>query len=154
MKPEIPESMRVELACWNNGKGIDLLSWVGCSGNFGLAVGYSEIFWPKFELRKGYILRSGMLDETIAGFENQRNSTPRSVEWVLNHLHIADIQTPYCEDGSKDKLVFLGNILQEIYRAKLAWQFPDRPCVVEFYTPDDPDDLIQYQISFWQRKNE
>jgi len=45
-----PASMIQELSAWNNGKGIDLESWTGCSGNFKLAVGYSTIFWPKFNL--------------------------------------------------------------------------------------------------------
>ena len=40
--------MLPELAEWNNGKGIDLKSWIGCSGNFRLAIGYSAIFWPRF----------------------------------------------------------------------------------------------------------
>jgi hypothetical protein len=56
-----------------------------------------------------------------------------------------------CADISKDKLPMLGNVLTEIYRAKLAWRFPERPCHVEFLIPDDEDDLVQYQISFWQR---
>jgi hypothetical protein len=50
-----PASMIQELSAWNNGKGIDLESWTGCSGNFKLAVGYSTIFWPKFNLDEDYI---------------------------------------------------------------------------------------------------
>jgi hypothetical protein len=45
---EPPESMRAELRAWNNGNGIDLESWVGCQGNFRLAVGYTTVFWPRF----------------------------------------------------------------------------------------------------------
>jgi len=48
----------------------------------------------------------------------------------------------------------LGNKLKEIYEAKLQWQFPDKPCVVSFYEPDDDDDLIEYQITFWQKAHE
>ena len=84
-------------------------------------------------------------------FENQKGSTPKSVEAVLNHLHIEDIQHLGCEDISADKLLALGNVLKEIYQAKLSWQFPDRPCIVEFYVPDDKDNFIDYQITFWQR---
>jgi len=72
----------------------------------------------------------------------------------MNHLHIADIQFYGCPDGSKDKIFLLGKILTEIYLAKLLWQFPDHPCSVEFYTPDDRDDLMEYQISFWQQSHE
>ncbi len=72
----------------------------------------------------------------------------------MNHLHIADIQRWGCGDKSKDKLLVLGNVLKEIYEAKLQWQFPDRPCTVEFFIPDDPDDLMEYQLSFWQKCHE
>ena len=41
---KLPKSMKEELGAWNNGKGIDLDSWISCSGNFSLAVGYASIF--------------------------------------------------------------------------------------------------------------
>jgi hypothetical protein len=72
----------------------------------------------------------------------------------MNHLHIADIQYYGCKDVSKDKLLLLGKVLKEIYEAKLLWQSPDCPCSVEFYIPDDEDDLMDYQLSFWQKCHE
>lgn len=71
------------------------------------------------------------------------------MRWLLE-----DIQYVGCEDLSKDKLIVLGNVLKEIYEAKLKWQFPDRPCVVELYIPVDSDNLKEYQISFWQKCHE
>jgi hypothetical protein len=53
---DTPESMKAELAAWNNGAGIDIESWVGCEGKFSLAVGYSSIFWPSFTLFEGYMI--------------------------------------------------------------------------------------------------
>jgi len=152
--PTPPQSMVAELAAWNNGKGIDLKSWVACSGNFQLAVGYSTIFWPRFVLYEDYILRDGFSVESVRGCEETRKSDKQSVEWVLNHLHIADIQYHGCEDLSEDKIVFLGRTLKEIWEAKLLWQFPDKPCVVDFYEPDDRKNLIEFQLSFWQKKHE
>jgi hypothetical protein len=150
---DTPESMKAELAAWNNGNGIDLESWIGCEGKFSLAVGYASIFWPAFTLFEGYILPAGFTEDALRGFErNGRNR--KSVEWVMNHLHIADIQHGGCPDISKDKMLVLGNVLKEIYEAKLQWQFPDRPCTVEFSIPDDPDDLVEYQVSFWQKCHE
>ena len=72
----------------------------------------------------------------------------------MNHLHIADIQYYGCGDASEDKFLLLGNTLKEIYAAKLQWQWPDRPCTVEFYIPEDRDDLMEYQILFWQKSHE
>lgn len=150
----IPESMIAELAAWNSGKGIDIESWVGCEGRFALAVGYASIFWPKFVTFDGYILREGFSEASLRGFEGKPQATRKSIEWVMNHLHLADIQHGGCADISKDKLLALGRVLEEIYDAKLKWQFPRDPCVVEFYVPDDMDDLMNYQISFWQKKHE
>lgn len=152
MPRRIPESVERELSRW--GERADLGVLVAGLGNCLLAVAYANEFWPEFEVNRDYILRAGCPDDRINAFERQPNATPKSVEWVLNHLHLADIQAHGCEDCTKDKLIYLGNLLKEIYQVKLAWQFPDRPCIVEFYQPEDPDDLIEYQISFWQAKHD
>ena len=41
----------------------------------------------------------------------------------MNHLHIADIHYSDQERASKDMILLLGNVLKEIYEAKLQWQF-------------------------------
>ena len=146
--------MKSELAAWNNGAGIAIESWVSCAGNFSLAVGYASVFWPEFVLFDGYVLRKGFLEASLRGFEQQKGINRQSVEWHMNHLHIADIQYYSCKDASKDKLLLLGNVLKEIYETKLHWQFPDSPCSVEFYIPDDENDLMEYQLSFWQKCHE
>lgn len=148
---EIPDSMKVELAAWNNGSGIDLESWVGCEGRFALAVGYASIFWPEFVEFDGYVLRKGFSEPTLRGFEAQEGSNRRGVEWIMNHIHLDGIQHFGCKDISKDKLLLLGNVLKEIYEAKLRWQFPDRQMVVEFHVPEDDEELAKYQIAFWQK---
>ncbi|NOU23151.1 MAG: hypothetical protein HOO93_15465 [Methyloglobulus sp.] len=151
---DIPESMKAELSAWNNGTGIDLELWIGCEGTFSLAVGYSTVFWPEFVEFESYILSLGFSETSLREFESQQGSTRKSVEWVMNHLHIADIQYYGCKDISKDKIIPLGNVLKQIYEAKLKWQFPDRPCIVEFYVPKNEDELTDYQISFWQKQHE
>jgi hypothetical protein len=155
----IPDSMKEELGAWNNGQGVDIESWIGCSGNFSLAVGYTTIFCPKFIEFENYIFQSNepadrQFIEIVRGFESQEGSTPFSVEWVINHLHIADLQYRYCEDISSDKLIILGNALKETYEARLAYFFPNKPCEVKFYIPDNPGDYDEYQLSFWQKKHE
>jgi len=149
---DIPESMRAELGAWNGGAGIDLESWIGCTGNFAQAVGYVAMLWPKFALVEGYLVRARTKVETIRGFANRSGATRRSVEAVVNHEHLADLQYYGCKDCTTDKLLTLGKVLKEMYEANLAWQFPDRPCTVEFYIPDDAADLYGYQITFWQNE--
>ena len=151
---DIPESMKAELAAWNGGRGIDLESWVSCVGNFNLAVGYLSVFWPEFAEFEGYILGKGFSEDSLRGFERSCAEDRKSVEAVMNHLHIADLQHYGCEDLSKDKVILLGVRLKEIYEAKLRWQFPNKPCTVSFYEPDDSDDLEAYEITFWQKAHE
>ena len=147
---EIPESMKEELGAWNNGKGIDLYSWVVCSGNFSLGVGYLELFWPEFVEFEGYVLRKDFSIEHLRCFQSQDRATKESTEWVMNHIHLDGLQHGGCEDISKDKLVFIGRRLQEMYEAKLKLQFPERTFVVEFYVPEDEELLDEYQLSFYQ----
>ncbi len=155
---KIPDSMKEELAGWNNGKGIDLETWVGCLGNFSLAVGYASIFCPNFIEIDDYLLRGDHLNDEILlrvrSFESQTERTAKSVEWVMNHIHIADIHHYGCEDLTVDKIIVLGEKLKSIYESRLAYLFPHKPCIVEFYRPDDVDDLHEYQLSFWQQKHE
>jgi hypothetical protein len=149
-----PESMVAELSAWNDGDGIDLESWVQYAGNFKLFVGYSAFFWPRFTLFEDYILREGFSMQTLRGFERDQAGNKASIESVMNHQHIADIHGNDHEGVSEDKIVFLGKVLKEIYEAKLRSQFPDRPCVVKFYEPEDRTNLVEYQLSFWQKKHE
>jgi hypothetical protein len=144
--------MKAELAAWNNGKGISLESWVGCSGSFSLAIGYATVFWPTFVEHEGFVLRKGFSEESLRSFTANGGRDRRSIETVMNHLHIADIQYVGCKDMSKDKIIYLGNVLRECYTAKLKVQFPVRAFTVSFYQPDDPDDLMAYEISFWQNE--
>jgi hypothetical protein len=151
---EIPSSMKVDLARWNNGAGIDLEGWTSCLGNYGLAVGYLTLFWPEFEEFEGYILRKGFSIESLRAFEASTNNERKSVAWVMNHLHIGDIHMHDDAELSEDKLIILGNALKEIYQAKLAWQFPNEPCIVKVYIPGEGETLTEYQISFWQQRHE
>lgn len=149
----IPESMRAELAAWNDGRGITLEDWTGCMGNFSLAVGYAAVFWPEFVEFEDHVLRKGFSPETLRDCGSRPGADRSGTEWLMNHLHIADIQFLGCPDLSKDKILILGNVLKEIYQVKLKHDFPNRDCEVEFLSPDDPDDLIGYQISFWTRRD-
>lgn len=149
---DIPESMQQELGEWNDGKGIDLESWIGCMGRYDLAVGYCTLFWPTFQWIDGYIVRDGLTADYLNSWVEGKEATRYSVEWLVNHLHIADI---HCnENVTSDKVIALGNVLKEIYTAKLALQFPDHPCEVEFYIPDNKEDILDYQLSFWQKGGE
>ena len=141
--------MADELGASNDGEGLPLEVWVQGMGGYKLAVGYAALLWPKFETVDNYILREGCKKEIIEAFEKQPGFTPQGVEAALNHWHLADLH--YTDDDlTADKLMFLGEIVREMWTAKLKIQFPDRPCTVDFNIPDDPSDLMDFQITFWQ----
>jgi hypothetical protein len=154
---QLPKSFVSELSAWRpDGKStdnlLDLHSWLGCNGNLNLVISYSTIFWPEFILFEDYIFRKGPEVETVRGFETQSKGNKQSVEWVLNHIHITDIHFND-ENVTEDKVVFVGRKLKEIWEVKLQWQFPDRPCEVEFFEPENRSDLVEFQLSFWQKKH-
>ena len=151
---KIPASMRDELGQWNNGRGIGIEGWLGCMGNFALATGYLSLFWPKFVEFEGYILREDFSVKSLRAWEAADGSTRKSIEWIMNHLHISDIHYNDNEHLAEDKVILLGEALEEIYRTKLALQFPNSPCRVEFYRPTQGGNIEDYEISFWQQKHE
>src|SRR5688500_13267301 len=111
---EIPGSMKDELGAWNNGAGIDLESWIGCEGRFALAIGYGTVCWPAFVEIDGYVVRSSVSNGCLTSWASQAGATRKSVESMVNHLHLADIQHSGCADCSSDKLIALGRVLKEI----------------------------------------
>jgi len=54
------------------------------------AVGYASIFWPAFTLLEGYILPQGVSEGSLRSWE-QVGRSRQLIEWVMNHVHIADI---------------------------------------------------------------
>ena len=140
-----------QMSSWNNGKGIDVDSWIGCVGNFRHAIGYSRLFWPSFAEHDDMVFREGFKIDNVNGFMSQRKGDKASVEAVMNHLHIADLHHVGCPDISRERLVYLGHVLMEIHVIKLAHDFPDRLFEVHF---DDgfKDDLFDYQMTFFQKR--
>ena len=51
-------------------------------------------------------------------------------------------------------MIYLGNILKNIYDLKLKADFPERQIVVTFNDDLKTDDLIDYQLTFYQVENE
>ena len=73
----VPETQR-----WNDGHGIDLLSWIGCVGNIEHAIAYGELFWPEFVEFDGCILFAGFREDSYKGFMSQTGGDRRDVEGV------------------------------------------------------------------------
>lgn len=149
MRPDF-NKLIPELKDWNNGKGIDPESWVGCAGNYRLAVGYSLIFWPKFVHFEQYVLREGFSEDALRGFEQQSGDDRQSVEAVMNHIHLDSIQHLGCEDANEERFIYLGSVLKEIHEVKLKTQFPELSFTV-FFDDSPGRALSDYQLTFYQK---
>ena len=141
-----------EMADWNNGAGIDIDGWITGAGDFRLAVGYSRIFWPRFVAYEGMVLREGAFTpKTVSGFMTQCKGDTSSVEAVINHIHLETLHYYAGAGANEERLVYLGRILTDIHKVKLAHEFPDLSFQVVF--DDGPqDELIDYQLTFFQSR--
>ena len=137
-----------EMRAWNDGAGIDPEGWIQCSGNYELAIGYSLIFWPRFVVIDDYVLRHGATEENLRAWEHAAGGDRRSIEAVINHIHMADLHMG-APEPTEAQLRYLGRILKQVHEAKLKAEFPDRSFVVTF--SDEPGlDLLDYELTFWQ----
>jgi hypothetical protein len=81
---------------------------------------------------------------------NVNDGDRRITEGVINHLHIIDLHYVGCPDATRERIVYLGNLLKEIYYSKLRTEFPQRQFVVEFES-SYKEDIRDYQITFYQQ---
>jgi hypothetical protein len=128
---------------------IDIEDWIGATGNYELAIGYSRVFWPRIaQFGDYYLLEKQGDEESIATWERQFNGDKSAVEAMLNHTHMIDLHVNKI-DYTEAQLIELGRTLKEIYQAKLAGKFPEVKFEVAFDdTPGlNPED---YQVTFWR----
>lgn len=140
-----------EVSDWNDGNGISIEDWVACTGNFELAIGYSRLFWPEFVEHDGCVFFADFATDSYRAFMDHCEGDRCSVERVMNHRHIFAYFSHHNGTATVDQILYLGRALKEMWRIKLAHDFPDRAFIVSF--PEDPqDDLGDYEISFWQAR--
>lgn len=134
---------------WNDGRGISVEAWVGCSGTIELAVGYSRLFWPEFIEYDGCVLFAGFSLESYRGFMEQCGGDRRRVEAVMNHRHMLDYFSHAGGSATAAQILYLGRVVKDMWEAKLYRDFLGRRFVVSF--AEGPyDDLSEYEVSFWQ----
>jgi hypothetical protein len=91
MKKDNFNNLIPELPKWNDGNGIDIVTWIGCVGNFEHAIKYSSLFWPEFTEHAGCILWADFKIDAYDGFMRQTGGNKKAVEAVMNHVHILDL---------------------------------------------------------------
>jgi hypothetical protein len=139
-----------DLKAWNNGKGIDIDSWIQCVANHKVLVGCARILWPGFVEHDGCILLGDSVDEAnYQAFLKQANGDKRSVETVMNHQHVLHLFAT--ELPTRELVLYVGRLMKEVWQVKLSHDFPDRRMTVLFPEEDNLE-LIQYEITFFQER--
>ena len=138
-----------ELPTWNEGKGIDVDSWLACVGNYEHAIAYGRLFWPEFSVHEDCVLFAGFNEKSFVGFMEQTRGNKKAVEGVMNHRHILDLFPNVKTEPSRALVVHLGRVLKDMWSCKLRRNFPSREITVSF--PEDGiEDLLDYEITFFQ----
>lgn len=126
--------------------------WVCLEGNLSLALSYSTIFWPEFVEIGGMVFQKGTTKEHVENWLSNNSGNKRSVEWVINHIHLQDIHGAFSQATAK-QLIYLGRVLKDMLACKLQRDFPEKKFVVEFIE-DGIENLADYQVSFFQTDHE
>src|SRR5215471_14946775 len=133
-----------EMKNWNNGKGIDVDSWIQCVANHKVLVGCARILWPNFIEHDGCILLGDSVDEeNYQAFLKQANGDRKRVEGTMNHQHVLHLFAT--ELPSRELVLFVGKLMKEIWQVKLNHDFPGRKITVFFPEQDDLE-LQDYEI--------
>ncbi|MES2834651.1 MAG: hypothetical protein V4707_08100 [Pseudomonadota bacterium] len=142
-----------DLALWNDGRGISAMDWLLSEPKMDLPVAYSSLFWPRFVAVGPYVLREGFDPDSLKAWEKSGEHR-RGIEGAMNVIDTLDLLVPVGEAASKlaeRQAVYIGGVLADIHRVKLAQDFPNNRFTVEFWdgTQAQGDDI---SLSFWQNE--
>lgn len=141
-----------DLKLWNGGRGISATEWLYCEPKMDLPVAYSGLFWPSFVIAGAYVLRKGFDPKNLKSWE-EAEEHPGAIEAAMNVIYPYDLSVPVGGEWSElasRQAVYLGGILADIHRVKLARDFPDRRFIVEFWDGTQPEG-DEISLSFWQK---
>jgi hypothetical protein len=142
-----------ELAEWNNGKGIDIDSWISCIGRFDQAIGYGKVFWPDFAIHDDCVLFAPVSVAAFDDWVRHTGGSKRSVEATMNHRHILDLFQGGRENVTRAAILHLGRLLKDMWACKLRRDFPGRHIMVDF-SEEYTEDLVDYQITIYHEHTE
>lgn len=136
-----------EMKDWNNGKGIDIDSWIQCMANHKILVGCARILWPEFIEREGCIFLAHEGQAIEEEWLRRAKENKQAAEATANHIHLLHLFAT--EPPTRELVLYVGRLLKEIWQVKLNRDFPDRKITVFFPDRDDLE-LIDYELTFFQ----
>ena len=131
----------------------DVENWLYNTGDFDQFIASGAIYWPEFFEYKGCIIRDSAPNNHVANYDRLVSSGQVErgyVEERLNRLEIADIiLMPDSKPVSLIQAQHVGRILAQMWKAKLAIDFPDTEFHVSFIEYED-DQVSDLEITFCQ----
>ena len=122
--------------------------YIAASGKFTDAILFSGVFWPEFTAFQEYVFLADFTKGNFFDIAQKECSSKSDVEAFVNHRHIVDLFGNPCSEASAEEISYLGNLLSEMWKAKLKAEFDNRKFEVRFY--DDKEDMAGSYITFWQ----
>ena len=123
--------------------------WTAANARLDYFVMYARMIWPEFIEHDDCVFFADGFSADSYKRWRQELDKPRT-EAMLNHRHITDLFLNSTFKPNLDIVLYIGRCLKEVWTEKLKRDFPARRFVVSF--PEDPpsDDLVSYEISFFQ----
>ena len=109
---------------------------------------YQGTFWPDFVEHDGCVFLA--FDKaTYQQWLRQIGGDKRKIESVMNHRHIVDLLPKAVESPTRSLVTAFGQLLRDVWDAKLQRDFPARKFCVNFPS-EEHKDLTDYEITFYQ----
>ena len=138
----------------HNGFKIGPDGWLAGMGTFDLAVAFTSLFWPEFVVHDNSVFIGPFTDQRAKNYlswQASASSDKRETEKVMNHQHLLDLFANQDPKPTREQILYLGRTLKDMWQLKLNRDFPERVMVV-FFCEDVSDDLMDYEITFWQER--
>jgi len=139
-----------ELSQWNDGKGIDVLTWLTGVGSYEHAIAYGALLWPEFVEHRDCVFRAnGFSKSNYRSWMSATSRDKSATEKVMNHVHLCDLFTN--SEATAAQRIHIAVMIKDVWECKLRRDFPNRPFVVEVYDCEPGDlDWSDCQITFYQ----
>ncbi len=118
-----------------------LHNYIESRGSTELAVAFTQLFWPEFIVRNDCVIRAdGFDNQNFDQWWAQTSGNRRAIECAMNVLHTRDL-VPSDETVLDDSVIdYLGNVIAEMWRARLLLLFPERAFEVRYSAVgEEPD---------------
>lgn len=128
-----------------NDEDFSLIDYLYFNTSFDLAIAFTKLFWPDFiEYKNGIFFQDSFDVQIYNEWAETLGNEIFEIEKILNHRHMEDFFQSL-EGVSDNNLLYLGQVIAEMWQARLNQVYPDRHFRVECSQGD-----CETVVTFWQ----